>query len=197
MSCHIGLEEAGLPYTAVCLDFSKPDANTAELAKLNPLGVVPLLVTDQGKTLTQNAAILEYIANAKPAAGLLPAAGTWERSEALSWLSFVAADFHKAFTPLFAAESAVSDKAAQAELKQWASKNIKEYLGYIDQALANKDYLTGKAFTIADAYLFTVGGWCKEVDLKTNEYKNFNTYMDRIYKRPAVQKVLKAEGLLS
>lgn len=201
MSCHIALEESGLSYTAVQLDFSKPDSNTAELERLNPLGVVPVLVNDQGKKLTQNAAILEYVADQKPESGLLPAAGSWERYEAVSWLSFVAADFHKAFTPLFATKAIWGQEGGQAggqdEFKKWCWGNIKGYLKYLDQGLAGKDYLTGKKFTVADAYLFTVGGWCEDVGVSTDEYKNYNTYISRIYQRPAVQRVMKAEGLLS
>jgi glutathione S-transferase len=196
MSCHIALEEAGLSYTAIQLDFAKPDANTAELESLNPLGAAPVLVTGQGKALTQNAAILEYIADQKPESGLLPASGTWERYEAMSWLSFVAADFHKAFTPLFSSKTITGNAGGQEDLKKWCFGNIKDYLKYLDQGLGGKDYLNGKKFTVADAYLFAVGGWCEDVGLKTDEYKNYNSYIARIYQRPAVQKVMKAEGLL-
>src|SRR5580658_3778525 len=92
MSCHIALEEAGLNYTPVQVDWDKPTADLQTMFKLNPLDVVPVLVTDQGKPITQNAAILEFLADAKPSRQLLPSVGTAERAEVDQWVSFVASD---------------------------------------------------------------------------------------------------------
>ena len=194
--CHIALEEAGLPHQAVEVDWDKPDANLAEMLKRNPMGAAPVLISDQGKTLTQNAAILEYIADMKPSSHLLPAAGTWERVEAISWLSFVASDLHKAFVPLFALKDTTQSESARVEVRNWAVSNVKQCLAIVDQHLAGKDFLMGKQFTVADTYLFVVVGWCKYVEVKTDEYKNLNSYMARVFERPAVHKVMKMEGLL-
>ena len=196
MSCHLGLEEAGLPYEALEVDWSKPDQNLTELERLNPLGVVPALVTDTGKTLTQNAAILEVIADLKPASKLLAPVGTQERGETLAWLSFVAADLHKSYSPLFGLQSISANEATQTEVREWATKNVHHHLAHVDAHLAGRDYLMGKQFTIADCYLFTVVGWSKWVNIKLDTYKNLSAYQDRVYKRPAVQAVLRAEGLL-
>jgi glutathione S-transferase len=195
MSCHIALEEAGLNYTPVEVDWEKHNAASEELERLNPQGAVPVLVTDQGKALTQNLAILEYIADSKPSSHLLPEAGTWERAEAMRWLSFVASDLHKSFSPFFALESMTSSEPAQAEVRKWAIDNMKGYCKTIDAQLAGKDYLTGKTFTAADAYLFVVAGWSKWVEVSLEEFKNLSAFMSRVYQRPAVQKVLKMEGL--
>lgn len=69
-------------------------------------------------------------------------------------------------------------------------------MNYIDQKLENKDYIMGKQYTIADAYLFTIIGWTKWVNISTLDYKNITSYMKRIFDRPAVQIVLKKEDLL-
>jgi glutathione S-transferase len=196
MSCHIGLEESGLDYEAVKVDWGKADGHLQELESLNPLGVVPVLVTNDGKTLTQNAAILEVIADRKPESGLLPAVGTWERAETLAWLSFVASDLHKSYSPLFGLQSISSQETTQGEVREWAMKNVHQHLAHVDARLAGREYLMGSTFTIADAYLFTVLGWSKWVGVKMDDYRNLAAYIDRVYQRPAVQSVLRAEGLL-
>ena len=194
-ACHIAMEELGLEFTPVEVSW-KRDLNVAELNKLNPLGAVPVLVSDQGKTLTQNTAILEYLADQKPSAHLLPERGTWERSETMSWVAFVASDLQKAFSPFFQAKSITESESAQKEITEFASKKVQALLDYIEQKLAGNDYIMGKQFTIADAYLFTVLGWTKWVKISTLGHKNITNYMKRVYDRPAVQSVLKKENLL-
>ncbi len=197
MSCHIALEEAGLPYEAIRVDWENPNASLAEMERLNPLGVVPVLVSEQGKTLTQNAAILEYIADAKPSSHLLAPVGSWERSETMAWLSFVAADLHKAFAPLYALKRMSNSESGRAEIKSWAVNQIHSLLSHVDNQLQGKDFLTGKNFTIADAYLFVVVSWSKDLKIQTTAYSNLSATLDRIYRRPAVQNVFKAEGIQS
>jgi glutathione S-transferase len=196
MSCHIALEEAGLSYTPVQIDWDKPSAELEEMKKLNPLGVVPVLITDQGKAITQNAAILEYLADAKPSAHLLAGVGTAERAETMQWVAFVSADLHKSFSPLFMVDSITANETGRKDVRAWAEKNLHAYLSHVDKSLAGKDYICGKQFTVADCYLFTVVNWCQWVQVSTTEYKNLGAYMGRISERPAVQKVLKMEGLL-
>ncbi|MBU6374986.1 MAG: glutathione S-transferase family protein [Bdellovibrionales bacterium] len=196
MSCHMGLEESGLKYQAIQVDWSKPDQNLADLERLNPLGVVPVLITQEGKALTQNAAILEVIADLKPESKLLAPVGSPDRAETLAWLSFVAADLHKSYSPLFGLQAISPSESTQSEVREWAKKNVHQHLAHVDAHLAGRDYLMGKTFTIADCYLFTVVGWSKWVGVKMDAYPNLNAYQDRVYQRPAVQAVLQAEGLL-
>jgi glutathione S-transferase len=197
MSCHIALEEAGLNYTPVQIDWEKPSAEMEEMKKLNPLGVVPVLVSDQGKTITQNVAILEYLADAKPTSHLLAGVGTIERAETMQWVSFVGADLHKAFVPLFMGDAITENDAGRKDVRAWAEKSLHNYLSHVDKSVAGKDYICGKQFTIADCYLFTVVNWCQWVKVSTAEYKNLTSYMARVGERPSVQKVLKMEGLLN
>jgi glutathione S-transferase len=166
-SCHIALEECGIEYQAIRLDWDHPDANLEKLKKLNPLEVTPVLELDSGNVLTQNAAILEYLADQKPESRLLPPTGTWERAEALSWLTFVSSDLHKSFSPLFALRSMVSDEAAQGEIRNWAIQGVKKYLSHVDARLNGRDFLMGSQFTVADAYLFVVTNWGRVVKIDT------------------------------
>ncbi|KAB8029865.1 glutathione binding-like protein [Fluviispira multicolorata] len=194
-ACHIALEELSLDYIPVEVSW-KRDQNVLELNKLNPLGAVPVLISEQGKTLTQNSAILEYLADQKPSAQLLAEQGSWDRSETMSWVTFVASDLQKAFSPFFQIKNMTKSELAQKEILDFSTKKIQTLLDYIEQNLAGKDYITGQQFTIADAYLFTVIGWTKWVNISTLEYKNITSYMKRVYDRPSVQSVLKKENML-
>jgi glutathione S-transferase len=195
-SCHIALEEAGMSYTPVEVSWDK-NQNVSELQKLNPLGVAPVAVLDDGKVLTQNIAILEMIADKMPGSHLLAEKGTWERANTLSWLSFVASDLHKAFGPLFRLDSVAKTDSSREDIRTFALNDINGYLAHVDKNLEGKDYITGKTFTVADCYLFVVTSWCKFLKIPTDSYKNLTQYMTRVYQRPAVQRVLKAEGLLN
>jgi len=192
---HIALEEAALPYTGVEVSWSR-NVNVDELAKVSPLGAVPAVVID-GKLLTQTPAILEYIAEAAPGKNLLAKPGSFERLETLSWVAFASADFQKAYAPIFLARRLNLDDKAKTEIRKNSLEKIEKYVAHIDANLAGKDFIMGKLFTIADAALFTFLGWTTWIEFDTAAYKNVTAYMKRIYERPAVQKVLKAEELLS
>lgn len=196
MSCHIAAEEAGINYETVEVSFQK-NTNVDQLEKINPLGVVPALVTDNGQVLTQNAAILEFIADQKPASKLLPAAGTLERAQAMSWLSFVASDFHKAFSPLFTAQMMSSTPQGQDEIRKFQKGMIDNYLQHLDRNLAGKSFLTGSQFTVADAYLFTVLGWCKWLEVDFGKYPNVKAFTRHCLERPAVRRVAEKHDMLS
>lgn len=196
MSCVIALEEMGVQYQPVLVDWDTDNQDLKALERLNPLKVAPVLETDDGKVLTQNIAILEYFADQKHATSLLPEPGSWERAQTMSWLSFVASDLHKAFVPLFGLNSISENETTKADIRKWTLKNLAELLSYVDKNLAGKDFITGKNFTIADTYLFVVAGWAKWLNVPLDSYSNLNAYMGRVYQRQSVQKALKMSGLL-
>jgi glutathione S-transferase len=195
-SCHITLEESGLKYEAVSVDWENA-SQAADVKRLNPLETLPVM-TDKNLTLTQNIGIHTYVADQAPEKGLLPPVGTPERAEAMTWLSFVAADLHKSFGPLFGLEAISSDKHVQEIIRSWASGNVKGYLSHLEAHLTGKEYLTGSTFTVADAYCFVVVNWTQWVDIPLDDgkHKNLKAYLARILQRPAVQKVYREEGLL-
>ncbi len=195
--CHIALEEAGLKHEAIAIDWDNAsDPNIAVIEKLNPLGTLPVLGFEGGKVLSQNLAILTYIADQAPEKKLLPAHGTFERAEAMNWLSFVASDLHKSVGGLFATESFSEDKTKQADYRTWGLANANRTLSFLNESLAGKDYLMGKQFTVADAYAFVVVGWTKWLGISLEPYAHIRSYQNRVLERPAVQKILKLEGLL-
>jgi glutathione S-transferase len=191
---HIVLTETNTDFTPVEVSW-KRDLNVAELAKVNSLGAVPALALDDGRILTQNATILEYLADAKPEANLLAKFGSSERLATMSWVTFASADLQKAYAPFFIAGKISGPDSTKAEVRDHTIKAVSKYLDYIETNLAGKDFIVGKNFTIADAALFVFIGWSKWIEVKTAPYKNITAYMKRIYARPAVRKVLESEGL--
>lgn len=194
--CHIALEEAGLPHEAIAVDFDQPnDPNLIQAMKLNGMGTLPVLDFGNGKALTQNLSILTYIADQAPEKKLLPAHGTFERAEAMTWLSFVAADLHKSIGALFGVQYYSTDAAKREEYRSYLLKSADQTLTYLNGKLAGKDYLMGSQYTVADAYAFIVLGWTKWLNISLDAYPNVRTYLGRVLERPATQKVFKLEGL--
>ncbi len=196
-SCHITLEESGLRYEAIQVDWdNKADPNIALIAQLNPLGTLPVFITDEGKQLDQNVAIHTYIAERAEGRDLLPPAGTSERAEAMNWLSFVNSDLHKGIGGLFSVPYISEDKSVQEAARKYMVNEANKYIAYVDSKLSGKDYLMGKTFTPADAYAFVVLGWTQWLDIPLAPYKNVQAYLARVASRPSVAKVLKEEGLV-
>lgn len=189
LSPHIALHEAGLKFDIEEVDLgTKKTKSGADYAKINAKGYVPTLQLDNGQVLTEAAVVVQYIADQKPEANLLPRAGTPERYRAQEWLNYIAAEVHKGFAPLW------SDATPDA-YKQTVKDNLAKKFAYLDKHLAGKKFLLGDQFSVADGYLFTVLGWTKFMNMSLDAYPNLSAYTVRIAGRPAVQTALKAEGL--
>jgi len=192
LASHIVLEWVGQPYETHQL--SREALKGPEFLKVNPLGAVPAL-TDGDWTLTQNVAILEYIAEQAPQSKLLGNGSARSRAEVRRWLGFVNSDIHKTFSMIFGASRFLGDEGAQKELAGSASKLLTKLFSQIDAQLAGKSYLAGDAPSIADAYLYVVLRWAraKEVDLAGQD--NLAAFQKRMEADKGVQAALKAEGL--
>lgn len=190
LSPHIVASEAGLAieFEKVNLAEKKTESGKDYLT-INPKGYVPALVLDDGGVLTEGPAIVQYLADQKPTMRLVPAAGTIERYRLQEWLNFIATELHKNFGPLF-------NKASSEEARQTAKANIDKRLGYLNDKLGGSDYLMGEAFSVADAYAFTILNWTNFTGIDLKPYPNVSAYMGRVGARPNVQKTLRAEGLV-
>jgi glutathione S-transferase len=184
----ISLLEAGLKFELVKVDrHTRKTADGLDFSDVNPKGYVPALRLDNGEVLTENVAVLQYIADRNPAAKLAPAAGTLERYRLVEWLGFISSEIHKSFTPLFR-------KDLPEDGKQYSRKNLTLRLDYLQRVITNRAFLMGEQFTVADAYLFTVLGWAKHVDVDIGP--QLERYVERIGARPHVIEAMKAEGLV-
>lgn len=190
LASHIALEEAGLPYEAVAAPTkTKVLPDGSDFRKVNPLGYVPYLVMDDGTGLSEGPAILQYVADQAPAKQLAPANGTVPRYQLQSWLNFIGTEVHKNFGPLF-------NPAMPAEAKKIATDTLLGRLKFVDGELAGKTYLMGDTFTVADAYLFVVTNWAKPMGIDLSPFSHLQALRERVGARPAVQKAMKAEGLI-
>ncbi len=190
LSPHIVAREAGIE-----LELIKADTKTKKMEdggdywQVNAKGYVPALRLDNGQLLTEGPAIVQYLADQKPASGLVPAAGSFERYRVQEWLNFITSEIHKNFSPLF-------NPAASADWKEGAKANLAKRFGYIADHLEGKQYLMGDQFTVADAYLFTVANWGQFVGVDIGQWPAVKAFHARVAARPKVQEALKAEGLL-
>ncbi|OZI74918.1 glutathione S-transferase family protein [Bordetella genomosp. 12] len=189
---HIVLEWIGKPYETHML--SREALKEPAFLKINPLGAVPALV-DGDLVLTQNTAILEYLAEAAPQAGLMGDGTAAGRAETRRWLGLINSDVHKTFSLVFGAQRYVEDEAAQNALRASAARQLRALFGIIDQRLGGRAYLTGDRPGIADAYLYVVLRWAHAKDIDLSGYEGLAAFFKRMEADPKVQAALKAEGL--
>ena len=190
LSPHIVLLEAGAKFDLAEVEFpSKDTSDGKNLLAVNPKGAVPTLQLDDGDVLTEGAVIVQYIADQAGNTTLAPAAGTKERLKLQEWLNYIASELHKGFSPLF-------NPATPDAYKAIVKTNLAKQFAYLDKTLAGKDYLTGKNFTVADAYLFTILNWRHKFNMDISAYKNLSAYLDRVGARPKVKEAMQSEGLL-
>jgi glutathione S-transferase len=161
----------------------------SDFRTVNPLGLVPTLRTDDGAVLTENAAILQYVADRFPEAGLGTGAGM-DRSRLHQWLCFIGTELHKGlFVPLL-------DKTAPAEMKTHVlGKNVSR-LDYLENYLKGRDYLLDH-FSVADAYLVTIINWTMATPpIELAKWPTVKAYYDRLRARPSIAKALAEEFVL-
>jgi glutathione S-transferase len=187
---HIVLEWIGKPYEAVRV--SRDERRSPEFLKLNPAGAVPVL-QDGDWVLTQNAAILNYLADSSPEAGLGGDSTPKGRAEVNRWLAFVNSDMHPAFKPLFGSIAWLEDDAAIDKGKAVARKSLRGMFERVDAQLAGNDWIAGTR-SIADPYLYVVTRWAKGNDVDLSGLANLARFFARIESDAAVQRVLETEA---
>ncbi len=187
---HIVAREAGLSPDLEKVDLAnRTTASGSSFLEVNPKGYVPALQVQDGTVMTEVSALIQYLADQAPQAGLIPAVGTPERYKVLEWIGFISTEIHKGFGPLW-------NPTTPDAVKQATKEKLFQRFAYLDQQLDGRTYLTGEQFTVADAYLFVVVNWTNFHGLSLGDYPNLAAFMDRVAARPKVQEALQAEGLL-
>lgn len=184
----ISLYEAGIPFQPVKVDLAAKKTETGEdYWTINPKGYVPALGLDSGEVLTENVAVLQYIADRKPEAKLAPPAGTMERYRLIEWLALINSEIHKSLSTFFKPN-------VPEEWKQSVREILAKRFDFVQKALKSRPYLMGEEFTVADAYLFTVLRWHRKAGIDLAQFPIIKSYSERIKARPRVIEALKAEG---
>jgi glutathione S-transferase len=187
LASNIALHEAGLRFELAKVDRrTKKTSDGLDFNEVNPKGYVPALRLDDGEVLTENVAVLQYIADRNPASRLAPAAGTMERYRLMELLSFINSELHKNFSPLF--------HDVSEDTKQYSRKIIAKRLEYLQHVLGDNTYLMGEQFTVADAYLYTVLSWAPRANVDLGQWPNIKRYVERVGKRGQVVEALRSEG---
>lgn len=191
LATHIVLEWLGAPYTTQKL--SHAELKQPAFLTVNPAGAVPALDVD-GWVLTQNAAILNYLAASHPEAQLAGGDSLRDRAEVNRWFGLINADMHPAFKPLFGATSYLADDAAINQTKAHAKQTIRALLERVNSQLDGRDWIAGER-SIADPYLFVMLRWAKMMEIDLAGLTNLDAFVQRMTADPAVQRALQAEGL--
>ncbi|HEX7249908.1 MAG TPA: glutathione transferase GstA [Burkholderiales bacterium] len=190
LSPHIVSREAGIPVELQKVSTKdKTMEGGGDYWQVNGKGYVPALKLDDGEILTEGPAIVQYLADRKPESGLAPKNGTLERYRLQEWLNFLTAEIHKSFSPLFR-------PTTPDEYKTISKENLAKRFDWLEKQLAGKDYLMGKTFTVADAYLFVLLGWTKPTGIDLSRWPNLAAYHARVAARPKVKEAMLAEGLI-
>ena len=191
LSPHIVLREAGYEFELEQVDNkAKKTKSGQDYLTIKSKGQVPVLELDNGERITEVPAIVQYLADQKPASGLAPANGTMERVRLQEWLNFTTSELHKTYGLFFR-------PTTPADFKVISKEHLGTRLNWLETQLAGKQYVTGNKFTIADAYLFTVLSWSPFASISLDKWPNIKAYVDRVTARPKVQEAMKEEGLIN
>lgn len=189
LAAHVALEEARLACDLAKVDLrAKTLADGSDYLAVNAKGSVPALALDDGAVLTENAVVLQYIADLAPGTALAPPPGSFARVRLAEWLNYIATDIHKGFGPLW-------NPAFPDEVKDAARAQLARRFDYVAKRLASTPMLMDDTFTVADAYLFVMLQWTFALGIDLARWPVLQDYHRRVGQRPAVQRAMAAEGL--
>ena len=188
LAVHIVLREAQYKFDLDKVDLAaKRTEGGEDYLAVNGKGYVPALRLDDGTTLTEVGAIIQYLADEKPRRNLAPKPRTPERYKLIEWVNFVASEIHKALGDLFNPKMTPEWREARLE-------RLSKRLDYLNKTLGSSEYLMGE-FSVADAYLYTVLRWTDIHKVDLSPWPSIQAFMARMAARPSVKKAIKAEGL--
>jgi glutathione S-transferase len=189
LAAHIALREAGLDFEPMRVDLrDKSVAGGGDLRDVTPKGYVPALQLDDGTVLTEVPAVLQFIADQRPAAGLAPPYGSLERYRLQEWLAYLSSEVHKTWSALWYKDRPAEERARTLE-------RLGGRLDLVAASLGEKPSLLGEAFTVADAYLFALLNWARYTGVDLAKWPNLQAFQARVAARPAVHEALVAERL--
>lgn len=188
LSPHIVLRELDLPFELIRVNNrTKRSADGGDFYRVNPKGYVAALMLDDGQVITEGTAIVQYLADLRPEAGLAPPNAAFERVRLQEWLNFITGEIHAGSSPLF-------NSTLPEEVKTLFRDKLRRRLDFVSQTLDEQVFLLGEAFSVADAYLFTVLRWMEQFSIDLKYWPSITRYMSLISQRRSVQTALAAEA---
>ncbi|KIZ45273.1 MULTISPECIES: glutathione transferase GstA [Rhodopseudomonas] len=188
LAVDIVARELKVPLTLEWVDVrAKKNPDGSDYFAINPKGQVPTLQLDDGQLLTEGTVIVQCLADMQPANSLLPKSFDLARYRVLEWLSFVSAELHKGFTPLFR-------PTTPPAYREVAIENLSKRFGWLNEVLTSRPYLTGDEFTVADAYCYTIVTWNRIHHIDLSPWPRLVDYIGRIETRDSVKAAREAEA---
>ena len=194
LASHIALEEAGAAFETRWVDFGAAEQTKPEYLKINPKGRVPALVAEHG-VLTETPAILAYIAQRYPEAGVAPLDDPFAFAELQAFMSYLCATVHVAHAHRARGYRWADDPAAFEAMKKKVPQSVGACFALIEEGMLRGPWVMGDAYTIADPYLFTLARWMELDGLDPHAFPRVLDHRDRMADRPAVRRALYSEGL--
>lgn len=189
LASHIALQETGIDYSAVPVDFSKAEQTKPDYLAVNPKGRVPALVTDRG-TITETPAILTYIAQSVPQAKLAPLDDAFAFARIQSFLSYLCSTVHVAHAHGRRGARWADDPAAHEAMRAKVASNMTDCFQLIETTMFAGPFVAGETYSIADPYLFTIAGWLEPDGVDPARFPKILDHRNRMTQRPAVARVL-------
>jgi glutathione S-transferase len=189
LASHIALAEAGAPYDTVRLNFAKGEQREADYLAVNPKGRVPALATERG-VLTETPAILLYIAQCSPDRALAPLDDPFALAEMQAFNSYLCATVHVNHAHRFRGARWSDDPAAQQSMQAKVPANMRECFELIESRMFKGPWVMGEAYSVADAYLYTIAGWLESDGVPLAGLPATLAHRQRMEQRPAVQRAL-------
>ena len=191
MASHIGLEETGAPYEEKPTLLPKGEQKTEAYLRINPRGKVPALSID-GKVITENTAILTYLARRFPEKKLMPADPV-EEARCIATMAWFSNIVHPSYQRQMRPERFAEGEAAQATVKDMGRKSFWANCQEIDSMLQGRNWIMGNSYSLADGYALVFYGWGVRGGFPMKELARYTAWKDRMLQRPAVRKILESE----
>jgi glutathione S-transferase len=190
---HVVLHEVGAVHELVPVPLADRAQHAAGYEEKNPLRRVPVL--EKGAVrLTETAAILQYLADTHPAAGLVPE-DPWERARVAEHCAFLSSTLHIDFAQHWRQERFTTDKAAYEGVTRRGHENVAEHLAILESRLAEGPFALGARYSIVDPYLLVFHRWTRRIGLEPTAFRRFTTVAKSVLARPSTQRAMAAEGL--
>jgi len=194
LATHIVLEEVGVDYSTVRIDFAKNEQRSPDYLKVNPKGRVPALITDRG-ILTETPAMLAFVAQSFPAANLAPLGDPFAFAQVQAFNSYLCSTLHVAHAHRMRGERWVDagDAAAIAAMKRQVPQSVTACFELIERDMLQGPWVMGERYTICDAYLFTVAQWLEADGVEPARIPRVMDHRRRMSERAATCKAIAQE----